>query len=317
MAKDSVYEWDETAGNNTVIADIGIVGTSAVENFDNAFREIMAQVATQFGKINRKGADLASASTVDLSTATGNYVDITGTTTITGFGTVAAGQVFTLQFNGALILTHNATSLILPGKVNITTEAGDVAVMVSEGSGNWRCINYLRKASIITEDVIYSGAVSSTSAFALNNLSGYRTVNVRGRFRPVNDSVLLLLRTSTDNGSNYDTGASDYAYQLLRGTGSTVSVDTDEDYLAVLISPTSVGNTSNEGVFFDFTMSEFNQAQEMYLTGTAHMKDASANMMTATIGGRRNQATARDAFTLFFASGNIDVAHITVTGVRG
>ncbi len=93
-----------------------------------------------------KGADLASASTVNIGAATGNFVDITGTTTITAFDTVQAGTIRVLKFEGILTLTHNGTSLILPTGANITTADGDIATMVSEGSGNWRCIGY-QKAS--------------------------------------------------------------------------------------------------------------------------------------------------------------------------
>lgn len=144
MAKNAVKDWDTTAGNNADVGGIGILGTNLVSNFDNAVREIMAQVATQLGKVGAKGSDLASASTTNLANATGWYVHITGTTAITALGTVAAGQVFVLEFDGALTLTHNGTSLILPGAANLTTAAGDVAVMVSEGSGNWRCASYTR-----------------------------------------------------------------------------------------------------------------------------------------------------------------------------
>lgn len=93
-----------------------------------------------------KGADIASATTTDIGAATGNFVHITGTTTITGLGTIQAGTRRAVVFDGALILTHNATSLILPGAANITTAAGDSAVFESEGSGNWRCIQYQRTA---------------------------------------------------------------------------------------------------------------------------------------------------------------------------
>ncbi len=86
-----------------------------------------------------QAANIASATTTDIGAARGKYVKVTGTTTITGFGTVQAGTRRFLRFTGALTLTHNATSLILPGGANITTAAGDVAVFVSEGSGNWRC----------------------------------------------------------------------------------------------------------------------------------------------------------------------------------
>lgn len=92
----------------------------------------------EFRREWQKAADKASAATVDLSTVEGNYVHITGTTTITAFGTVNAGTVMVLEFDGALTVTHNATSLILAGGANLTTAAGTVLVLVSEGSGNWR-----------------------------------------------------------------------------------------------------------------------------------------------------------------------------------
>lgn len=90
------------------------------------------------------GADIASAATTDIGAATGNYVNVTGTTTITALGTVQAGTRRIVRFAGALTLTHNATSLILPTGANITTAANDVAQFVSLGSGNWRCAGYMR-----------------------------------------------------------------------------------------------------------------------------------------------------------------------------
>jgi len=93
--------------------------------------------------LSLKGADIASATTTDLSAATGDFVDVTGTTTITALGTSAAGVERTVRFTGALTLTHNATSLILPGAVNITTVANDRAIFRSLGSGNWLCVDYV------------------------------------------------------------------------------------------------------------------------------------------------------------------------------
>jgi hypothetical protein len=141
----AVKDWSTTAASN--ITSQGPSGGSNMDEgmdpsaVNNGIRDIMAQVASQLGHVNFKGADIASA-TPDLSAATGWYVDITGTTAITALGTVAAGKVYILQFDGILTFTHNGTSLILPGAENITTAAGDMAVMISEGSGNWRCLHY-------------------------------------------------------------------------------------------------------------------------------------------------------------------------------
>jgi hypothetical protein len=93
-----------------------------------------------------KGANISSVGgTPAIGGATdGNLIHITGTTTITAFDTVAAGIQRELVFDGALTLTHNGTSLILPSGANITTAANDTAIFVSEGSGNWRCLSYTK-----------------------------------------------------------------------------------------------------------------------------------------------------------------------------
>jgi len=116
------------------------------------------------GWLASKGADIASAATTDLGAVEGLYHDITGTTTITSLGTVSTGIWKVLTFEGVLTLTHNATSLILPGGASITTAVGDVAWFASEGSGNWRCNHYQRAATapISASNVFTTGDVKLT-----------------------------------------------------------------------------------------------------------------------------------------------------------
>ena len=89
-----------------------------------------------------KGGDLTSASPLVIDTD-GDYFDVTGTVSFAAM-TVAADRQFTLQFDGALTMTHHATNLDLPGEANITTAAGDVATFQSTGSNTVQCINYTR-----------------------------------------------------------------------------------------------------------------------------------------------------------------------------
>ena len=128
------------------VADNVPKGTDAVTTStgpDEFFRAHAAIVR----RLHAKGADVASAATVDLGAINdGTYVKITGTTTITSFGTIAAGVERTLLFADALTLTHDVLKIILPGAANIVTAAEDVAVFVSEGAGLWRCKSYQRKA---------------------------------------------------------------------------------------------------------------------------------------------------------------------------
>jgi hypothetical protein len=87
---------------------------------------------------------VASASTTNIGAAATDRISISGTTTITAFDTVASGIFRFVTFTGALTLTNNSTSLILPNGVNILTSPGDTATFLSEGSGNWRCWQYTR-----------------------------------------------------------------------------------------------------------------------------------------------------------------------------
>lgn len=147
MAKNSFLDWDTTASNNTDVGGIGILGTNAVNNFDDALRTIMAQLRSGAQSALRARVDVASASTTDIGAASSEYVNITGTTTITSFGTAPNGTWRNIRFDAALTLTHNGTSLVLPnGGVNIVTAAGDHCVAVSRGGGNWDVVDYQRAA---------------------------------------------------------------------------------------------------------------------------------------------------------------------------
>lgn len=92
-----------------------------------------------------QGSNVASASTVSLGE--GGLFHITGTKTITDidFATDKAGRTAIVVFDGALTLTHNASTLILPTGENITTAAGDAALVVSEGSDVVRVVMFMRK----------------------------------------------------------------------------------------------------------------------------------------------------------------------------
>lgn len=122
--------WSSTTNSNSP-AGTATVGTGVDDNL----REIQGVIVRG---LSHKGSDIASAATTDLGAVEGLMHDITGTTTITSFGTVRAGILKVVKFEGALTLTHNATSLILKYGQNHLTADGDVFVFISEGSGNWR-----------------------------------------------------------------------------------------------------------------------------------------------------------------------------------
>lgn len=95
--------------------------------------------------VHRKGTAVASAATTDIWSIVGDYVHVTGTTTITSLGTAPyAGAVRTVIFDGALVLTHNATTLVLPGGLNIKTAANDRMVVRADTPANMVVLAYQR-----------------------------------------------------------------------------------------------------------------------------------------------------------------------------
>ena len=148
----ALASWSTTEGSNSP------AGSTAIStNLDDNLRMIQAVVRTLAAL-----STVASASSVDLGAEAASVITISGTTTITSFGTVSAGIWKWVVFSGALTLTHNATSLILPTGANITTAAGDCAMFVSAGSGNWRCLSYMKaNGGILGALVLSDGTVSS------------------------------------------------------------------------------------------------------------------------------------------------------------
>lgn len=88
-------------------------------------------------------SNVASAATTNLAASNNPIQTITGTTTITSFGTNASRWRLIIMA-ASLTLTHNAASLILPTGANIVTQAGDSFVAASDVSGNWSVYAYQR-----------------------------------------------------------------------------------------------------------------------------------------------------------------------------
>jgi len=127
-----------------------------------------------------KGADIASAGTVTLGTD-GNYFDITGTTTITGFSGVAGTEI-RLQFDGILTFTHHATNLIIPGGANITTAAGDSCVIWMLTTSTAKVMSYTKANGKAVVETASSASALHTSLIESGNVTTSSTSFVTSGF---------------------------------------------------------------------------------------------------------------------------------------
>ncbi len=202
---------------------------------------------------------VASATTTDLCTAKNPVQAVSGTVTITSFGsTCGAGTQKFLNFTGILALTHNGTSLILPTAANITTVAGDTAIAVALGSGNWRVVSYQRASGVpLASSATFTGSVNfdgiiSPAALASNTydwaptglatanvirLSCSSVINIGGITAPVVDGQVLVLNNvgATNNcvftaqDANDSTAANRFAFDraIALRPGRTLTIKYD------------------------------------------------------------------------------------------
>jgi hypothetical protein len=194
-------------------------GTEAPSNADDFFRAIQAILRTT----NAKGSDISSAATTDIGAATGEFVDVTGTTTITALGTIAAGIVRTVRFTGALTLTHNATSLILPGAANITTANGDCAMFRSLGSGNWKCVGYMRADGSSLASTLGVAMVNGTLTASVGSSALTIAIKTKAGADPsATDPVSVYFRNVTEATGDYTVITLTAATSLVISSGSTM-----------------------------------------------------------------------------------------------
>ena len=189
---------------------------------------------------NDTEATVASASTTDLGATNVNAILISGTTTITSFGSngVLTRPFYDVRFSGALTLTYNATSMVLPGKVNITTIAGDHARFQYTGSGNWVCVFYSRASGApVIEGPTATIASATTTDLGTSGVttlivSGTTTITSLGSTATTDNPIYFLTfsgaLTLTYNATslivpgqaNIATAANDTAIAIYLGSGN-------------------------------------------------------------------------------------------------
>ena len=112
------------------------------------------------------GADIASSTTVNLTTATGDVVVITGTTTTTAF-TMNKGQQMVLIADAAWPMTFNATTCNINGGVSYTCAAGDRIYITKDD-------NDVIRVSVLKQD---GTSVVAAASDATQTLTDAATVN--------------------------------------------------------------------------------------------------------------------------------------------
>ncbi len=223
----TIVDLSTTAASNSP-AGSDSIGTS----LDDFLRGIQAILKQQFVA----GTTLASGTTIT-PLADGNYITVSGTTTITTIASTNSwnGRIIVLKFSGALQLTHSAT-LIMPLAANYTTTANDVLAFVQESAGTWRCIFGQAFLVYLSGNNTWTGTQTfrdnkfeitddsdTTKKLALQ-LSGITTGTTRTLTIPDRNGIPMLdVDAQSQVYQYFTTGGSDTAFTLTPTPATTAN----------------------------------------------------------------------------------------------
>jgi hypothetical protein len=269
-----------------------VAGVTKYFHFDGTNDILVLSVDTTNDRVSlppQPSVDIASAGTMDIGAVSSENLRVTGTATINILGTAARGTYRRLLFAAALTITHNATSLILLGGANIKTAAGDEAEFVSEGSGNWRCVNYVQAAKNPTFPVF----------LPVQNATGTGTIDFSAIPKGTTEITLNFMAVSTNNAGSVI---------LQLGTGG---VPDTTGYAGTVSSVSNALLFSSGSGFFDFT-SDANNVREGKIVLT--LADPSTNTWTVSYHlGLSDTANTRGGGGRKSLSGPLDIVRLTMS----
>lgn len=199
---------------------------------------------------------------------------------------------------------------------------GDSSVDITPGANSLQVDNN----AIVGDFIKISTATASSSAtISFTDLSStYFLYILRyNDLAPATDQVNLIMRTSTDNGATYDSGASDYAWSImyLDNSGNENGVEDQSDSAMNIIGgayggTVKLGNATNEngsGTIYIYNPSAvkytFINSESFYLSESGSIK----TMWSSAV---RKSAADVDAFQFSMTTGNIASGSFTLYGVK-
>jgi hypothetical protein len=260
-----------------------------------------------------KGGDITSASPLVIDTD-GNYFDVTGTTNFAAM-TVAAGNFFMLQFDGALTITHGS-GIELPGAANLTTAAGDRLICYATAADTVEVMNVATEAAAGgggAWSLIGSATASTSATLTVTGLTGAPMMIVGADLHPVTENVFGYLRLGDSSG--IDSGSTDYRWYSFGGSISSTGASNPDGFktweaaqIDMLNSggDGEAGNAAGQGISFDaFLYNGRGSEQYPSIRGQGVSSDADTIVRVGSFGGIRTSMITTDRIQFLFSSGNI------------
>ena len=292
-------------------SDVDLNGTELVLDADGN-TSITADTDDQID-IKIAGADDFSFKANTFEVQTGSNIDMNGTELIldaNGNTSITADTDDQIDFKIAgaddFRITANTVSVLSGTTLNIDSGATIANSGTATGFGGLLFISGATASNSAT--VAFTGISSTYETYVLtfNNVV------------PASDSVSFNMRTSTDGGTSYESGAGNYRYVAERGsqggTGVTGSASATE--ILLVAAGSGVGSATGEGFNgIAYLYHPSNTGLYTSISSHGHYQDGAADSLYYQSAGTRIAAADVDAIQFYFSSGNIESGEINLYGM--
>jgi hypothetical protein len=198
----------------------------------------------------------------------------------------------------------NPAALAVGSNTHVLTSDGtDIAFAAASGGGS---MTFISAVTADDDATISFTGIDSTYA---------RYVFTFEALRPATDGGALYLLTSTNNGTAYDTGGSDYASSVRYSHGGTLYHDVNDNDAFMRLGP-GTGNVSSESVNGTIELhSPSNAAMFTQVSGRGSYSHTTGIVKSFVQAGCRKSAGDVDAIRFKMNSGNITSGTIRMYGI--
>lgn len=228
--------------------------------------------------------------------------------------------------SGAVTIDPDASETI-NGATTLVLAAGEGGRLFTNGTAFFM----IKTSSSSTGSCVLLSTQTASASATLNFASVITSAYSHYRFvfedlRPATDTVGFWMRTSTDNGSTYDSGVSDYEWAVnnteeYAGTpsqNSTTAIDGASAYISLTpLETTDVGNAAAEGLSGELTIyNPTGTTRKKLIKWEVMYQDGGGDDRYASGRGARLATTDIDAVRFLFSSGNITSGKIYCYGYK-
>lgn len=232
----------------------------------------------------------------------------TATLTLTAAATLGANWQMTVIADGGDVTIDPNGSETINGTTSVFVCNGSSATIICDGTAFYMVMRPTAWETIRNEE--YAAA----SSYVVTNLAPF--VALRMTFRAIAASAAtIFLQVSTDNGSTWVSGASDYFQQVL-GAASTVVSATSSSNNAFQVSNGVNILSGGNGLLLTATLEGFNKSRVTYLDGRSQYNRASDSIQSILFSDLLVAGT-HNALRIFTSGGLNITGHIILEGVRG